>query len=93
MVVIFVIGKLVVFDVKVEDWFICGFILIIIKFLFIGLIVNWIFDFLVFIFIFWIILIEVFCSCWYFLFVNVWVGVMVIEFFVCIFIGLRFLIE
>lgn len=40
LVVIFVIGKLVVFEVNVEECDICGFILMIIMWLFFGLILN-----------------------------------------------------
>lgn len=93
LVVILVIGKLVVLEVSVEECEMCGFILIMIRWLFFGLIVNCMLELLVLILILCRMVIEVECMIWYFLFVSVRVGVMVILLLVCMFIGLMFLIE
>lgn len=77
MVVIFVMGNLVVFEVNVELWFICGFILIMIIFKVLGWIVNCILFLFVFMLIFFKIVKFVLRMCWYFLLVKVRFGVMV----------------
>lgn len=92
-VVIFVIGKLVVFDVSVDECDMCGFILMMIMWLFFGLIENCMFELFVLMLILCSIVSDVLCRIWYFLLVSVCVGVIVIELLVCMFIGLRFLIE
>lgn len=93
LVVILVIGKLVVLEVRVEEWEICGFILIIIMCLVFGQMLNCMLELLVFMLILCNIVSEVLCMIWYFLLVRVCVGVMVIELLVCMFIGLKFLME
>lgn len=60
-VVILVIGKLVVFEVSVEEWDMCGFILIMIIWLLVGFMVYWMFELFVLILILCRIVIEVFC--------------------------------
>lgn len=84
-----VIGYFVVFEVKVDEWLIFGFILIIVYLKLLGFRVNWILYFFLIFRVFMILRVDDF-SIWYFLLESVCDGVIIMLLFVWILIGLIF---